>query len=165
MKSLLVFGLTMLVASALAQGRTELCRSDNATVYARYFKSDEAVAGDNYQIIIEVVNDSFDNLYYSRKVRVRTTEKDPLIPPYLTVNVLNPAEAGKDDQFFIHGGLTMHLSSDSTQIFKITMKRNEHEIKPKIRKGEPPLLRCYFNEDLLPWEQMHVLKAIRIIKN
>jgi hypothetical protein len=159
MKALLKFVFVIVVLPGYAQARIELCRSDNATVYSRSFKIDETAAGDNYKISLEIENDSFDNLYYSRKVRIPAGEKDPFIPPYLTVSVLNPAEAGKYDQLLIHGGVTMHLSTDSTQIFRITMKRNEHEFKPRVRQGEPPQLRCYFNEELIPWEQVKVLKV------
>jgi hypothetical protein len=146
------------ITPVCAQDRIELCRCDNATVYSRYLRTGETETANNYQIIIEIENDSFDNLYYARKVRIRADEKDPFIPPYLTVSIANPAVAGKDEQFLIHGGVTMHMSSDSTQIFRITMKRNEHQFKSRIRKGESPQVRCYFNEDLIPWEKVQLLK-------
>jgi len=126
-------------------------------VYNRLFKREETGTGDDYQITIEIENDSFDNLYYSRKENIMAGEKDPLLPPYLTIQVLNSADPSKKE-FYVHGGITLHMSADSTQIFKVTMKRNEHEFKSRIKKGEPPELRCFFNEYLLPWEQVKVLK-------
>src|ERR1043165_8987123 len=132
MRSVLLCFLTTCSLACMAQGRAELCRCDNATVYARYFKLDTTAIADNYRIIIEIENESFDYLYYSRKVKtIPVPSKDPLLPPYLTVNVLNPAQAGKGDTFYIHGGFTSHMSTDTTQIFKITMKRNEHEYNPQ----------------------------------
>src|SRR3954469_18145977 len=124
MRSLLCILFSACILPAFAQGRVELCRSDNATVYNRLFKREETGTGDDYQITIEIENDSFDNLYYSRKEYIMAGEKDPLLPPYLTIQVLNSADPSKNE-FYVHGGITLHMSAYSTQIFKVTMKRNE----------------------------------------
>lgn len=151
--------------SCLAQDRVELCRSDNATVYARAFRKEEAPSWDLYQVAIEVQNNSFGDLYYSQKARVgeviTSNPDDPILPPYVTVQVLNPAGPRETGPFYIHGAVTLHMSENSTQIFKVSMKRNEHNFKARIKKGEPPQLKCFFNEYLVPWDSVRLMPLIK----
>ncbi len=115
------------------------------------YKNGEEANEDIWQVNLEVVNEKRYDLYY--KSYHKPTLAGPVLAPFLEVKVINEL-GGEYQTHYVHGGITLVLTTDGSTILKVDLSRNIHSFEVRVKKDQRPVLEGQFAETLMSLKEV-----------